>query len=93
MLKNWAQYNLIIAYYHVEGADTALTKANGFYAMYSQMHPNAMHPVNLAYQADAFAGLALQIAKEANRQDAIDYWRKRAPGGIKIIALHPPDTR
>jgi hypothetical protein len=87
--KNWAQYNLVIAYYQQGETATALSKADEFFTTYSSRPQDPMHPVNVAYHADQFAALALQIAKETNRQDDIDFWQKRAPGGIKIIALHP----
>jgi len=87
--KNWAQYNLVIAYYQQGETDTALSKAGEFFAAYPLRPQDPLHPVNVAYHADEFAALALQIAKETNRPDDIDFWQKRASGGIKIIALHP----
>jgi len=87
--RNWGQYNLVIAYYQEGDTDTALSKAEDFFAEYSKPQ-DPMHPVNVVYHASDFAALALQIAKETNRQEAMDLWGKRAPGGIKIVALHPP---
>ena len=88
VLRNWAQYNLVIADYQEGNIDTAFSKAEEFFAEYSQPQ-DPTHPRNGAYHADDFAALALQMAKETKRQDAIDLWQKRAPGGLKVITLHP----
>jgi len=91
--RNWSQYNLVIAYYQEGNTDTALSKAEDFFSEYSQKEQDTTHPVSVVYHSSDFAALALQIAREAKRQDDIDLWQKRAPGGIKIIALHPPGTQ
>lgn len=90
--RSWSQYNLVIAYYQEGNTDTALSKAEDFFTEYSQKQQDTTHPLNVVYHASDFAALALQIATEAKRQDDIDLWQKRAPGGIKIIALHPVGT-
>jgi hypothetical protein len=90
--RNWSQYNLVIAFYQEGNTDTALSKAEDFFAEYSQKQQHTSHTLSVAYHASDFAALALQIATEAKRQDDIDLWQKRAPGGIKIIALHPVGT-
>jgi hypothetical protein len=90
--RNWAQYNQIIAYYQEGNTDTSLSKAEDLFTEYSEKPSDPMHPLNVGYHASDFAALALQIAKETNRQEAMDLWGKRAPGGIKIVALHPPAT-
>jgi hypothetical protein len=88
MNRNWAQYNLVIAEYQEGETGTALAKAEDFFAEYSKPR-DKMHPLNVAYHADDFAALALQIARETQRQNDIEFWQRRAPGGIRIIALHP----
>ncbi len=90
--RNWSQYNLVIANYQEGNTDTALSKAEDFFTEYSQKQQDTAHPLSVAYHASDFAALALQIATEAKRQDDIDLWQKRAPGGIQIIALHPVGT-
>ena len=90
--RNWSQYNLVIAYYQEGNTDTALSKAEDFFTEYSQKEQDTTHPLSVAYHASDFAALALQIATEAKRPDDIDLWQKRAPGSIKIIALHPVGT-
>jgi len=87
--RNWAQYTLVSAYYLGGDTDSALSKADDFYSEYSQKQQQTPYLLPVAYHASDFAALALQIAKESKRPNAIDYWRRRAPGGIKIIALHP----
>jgi tetratricopeptide (TPR) repeat protein len=82
--RNWAQYNLVIAYYQEGDTDTALSKAEDFFTEYSQKPPT-----NVAYHPGDFAAVALQIAKETKRQDAIDLWQKRTPGGLTIVTLRP----
>jgi tetratricopeptide (TPR) repeat protein len=92
--RNWSQYNLVIAHYQEGNTDTALSQAEDFFTEYSQKEKeqDTTHPLNVVYHASDFAALALQIATEAKRQDDADLWQKRAPGGIKIIALHPVGT-
>ncbi|MGC2257256.1 MAG: hypothetical protein WA594_03060 [Candidatus Sulfotelmatobacter sp.] len=90
--RSWSQYNLVIAYSREGNTDTALSKTEDFFTEYSQKEQDTTHPVNVIYHSADFAALALQIATEAKRQDDIDLWQKRAPGGIKIIALHPLAT-
>ena len=90
--RNWSQYNLVIAFYQEGNTGTALSKAEDFFTEYSQKQQDTSHPLSVAYHASDFAALALQIATEAKRQDDIDLWQKRAPGGIKTIALHPVGT-
>jgi hypothetical protein len=95
VIRNWAQYNLVIAYYQEGNTDTALSKAEDFFTEYSQKEQATAHLFGVVYHANDFAALALQIAKESNRQDAIDYWQKRTlgpNGGITTLALHPPDS-
>jgi hypothetical protein len=87
--RNWSRYNLVIAYYQEGNTDTALSKAEDFFTEYSQKQQDTPYPLSVVYHAGDFAALALQIANETKRQDDIDLWQKRAPGGIKIIALHP----
>jgi tetratricopeptide (TPR) repeat protein len=94
--RNWAQYNLVIAYYQEGNTDAALSKAEDFFTEYSQKEQATAHLYGVVYHANDFAALALQIAKESNRQDAIDHWEKRTlgpNGGITTLALHPPDIR
>ncbi len=86
--RSWGQYNLVIAYYQEGDTDKALSKAEEFFAEYSKP-PDPMHPLNVVYHADDFAALALQIAKETKRQEAINLWGPRAPGGLRVISLHP----
>lgn len=89
--RSWAQYNLIIARYQEGDPDGALSKADDLFNEYSKMEQEATptRPLNVVYHSSDFAALALQIARESNRQNAVDLWQKRAPGGIKVIALHP----
>jgi tetratricopeptide (TPR) repeat protein len=91
--KNWAQYNLVVAYNTSGNPDKALSTAEDSFSEYSQKEPDRTHPISIVYHASDFAALALQIATQAKRQDDIDLWQKRASGGIKIIALHPPGTQ
>lgn len=93
--RSWAQYNLIIARYQEGDADGALSKADDFFSEYSRMEQEATptRPLNVAYRSSDFAALALQIARESNRQNAVDLWQKRAPGGVKVIALHPVENQ
>ncbi len=86
--KNWAQYNLVIAYYREGNIETSLAKAEDFFGELSGNTQNPMHPVNVAYHAEDFASLALQIATETKNQDAIDHWSKRA-GNVRVVSLHP----
>ena len=88
IFRNSAQYNLVIASYQEGDVSAALSKAQDFYNEYSGT-PQSTNPANLAHPADDFAGLALQIARETNRQDDVAYWGQRAPGGIKVVAIHP----
>jgi tetratricopeptide (TPR) repeat protein len=90
--KNWAQYNLVIAYYREGNTDAALSKAEDFFAEASQPQ-DPMHPVNVAYQPSDFAALALKIATESKRQDAISLWLKRGGGNVNVIALSPTGYR
>jgi len=90
--RSWSQYNLVIAYSREGNTDSALSKAEDFFTEYSQKQQDTTHPLNVIYHSGDFAALALQIATEAKRQDDIDLWQKRAPGGIKVIALHPLAT-
>jgi hypothetical protein len=93
MMRNWAQYNLIIGYYRAGDTDTALSKADEFYNEYATQTAGGMRPVaNVVYQPNQFASLALQIATESKMPDAMDSWKKKGgtlPGGISVIALHP----
>jgi hypothetical protein len=89
VFRNTGQFNLIISYYQEGQVSTALSKAEEFYKEYSERPSDPMHPWNVAHGADDFAALAVQIARETHRQDDIDLWSRRAPGGIKVIALHP----
>jgi len=89
VFRNAGQFNLIIAYYQEGEISTALSKAEQFYKEYSERPSDPMRPWNVAHNADDFAALALQIAKETNRQADIELWQRRAPGGIKVIALRP----
>jgi hypothetical protein len=90
--KNWAQYNLVIAYYREGNTDFALSKAEDLFAEASQKPQDPLHPVNVAYHAGDFAALALQIATEAKRRDAIDVWQKRA-GNVMVIGFRANDSR
>lgn len=87
--KNWAQYNLVIAYYREGNTETSLVKAEDVYGELSGSAQNPMHPVNVAYHADDFASLALEIATETKNQDAIDHWSRRAAGNVRVVSLHP----
>lgn len=91
VVRNWGQFNLVIAYYQADEVSTALSKAGEFYKEYSERPTDPWHPWNVAHGANDFAALALEIARETNRQDDIDLWQRRAPGGIKVVALRPLD--
>jgi tetratricopeptide (TPR) repeat protein len=90
--RSWSQYNLVIAYSREGNTDSALSKAQDFFTEYSQKEQDTTHALNVIYRSGDFAALALQIATEAKRQDDIDLWQKRAPGGVKIITLRPLAT-
>jgi tetratricopeptide (TPR) repeat protein len=92
IVKNWAEYNLVIAYYREGDPDTALSKADEFFTAYSNAQPDPMHPVNVAYHPHEFASLALQIASEAKMPVAVDLWKRRGgvlSGQVNVIALRP----
>jgi len=90
--KNWAEYNLVIAKYQEGETDAAFSKAQEFYDEYLQWAPDPRHPANLDYHATGFAALALQIARETNRDDEIAIWQPRAPASIRIVAIRPVNT-
>jgi hypothetical protein len=86
--KNWAQYNLVIAYYREGNTETSLARAEDLYRESFGNRQDPLHPVNVAYHGDDFASLALQIAIEAKNQEAVDHWSRRA-GNLKVVSLHP----
>ena len=94
--KNVAQYNLVIAYYREGNIETALSKAEEFVAAYPDAPPDPMHPLTVQFHSRDFASLALQIAIETKRQDAITHWQERGGipfGGVTIGALRPATTQ
>ena len=93
--RNVAQYNLVIAYYREGNTETALSKADDFFAAYPEGPQDPMHPLGVQFHSRDFASLALQIALEAKRQDAIDLWRGRGGipfGGVVVGSFRPPGT-
>jgi tetratricopeptide (TPR) repeat protein len=90
--KNVAQYNLVISYYREGNTETALSKADDYFAAYPEAPPDPMHPLTVQFHSRDFASLAVTIASEAKRQDQIDLWRQRGgvvQGNFYVIALHP----
>ncbi|SPF46468.1 hypothetical protein SBA1_650017 [Candidatus Sulfotelmatobacter kueseliae] len=90
--KNVAQYNLVIAYYREGSTETALSKADDFFAAYPEGPQDPMHPITVQFHSRDFASLALTIATEAKRPQDVDYWRQKGgvvQGGFYVIALHP----
>jgi hypothetical protein len=73
--KGVAQYWLVIAYWHEGNTDLALSTADDYFN-YKLEPGGRWGTVRLSPQKEV-ANLALQIATEANRQDAIDLWRQR----------------
>lgn len=96
ILRNWAQYNLVIAYNLEGNTDKALSSAEDFYTEYLEKERDISRPTGVVFHASNFAELALQIATNAKRQNDIDLWHKRGAfgpnGGISVIALRPPGT-
>jgi hypothetical protein len=92
LMRNWAQYNLIIGYYRSGDTDSALSKAEEFYNEYASQTADGMRPVaNVVYQPNQFASLALQIATESKMPQAADSWKKKGgtmSAGISVIDLH-----
>jgi hypothetical protein len=94
--KNVAQYNLVIAYYREGNIETALSNADDFFAAYPEGPQDPMHPLTVQFHSRDFASLALQIAAEAKRQDAINLWRDRGGipfGGVTVGAFRPTSTQ
>jgi hypothetical protein len=94
--KNVAQYNLVIAYYREGNTDTALSKADDFFAAYPEGPQDPMHPITVQFHSRDFANLALTIATEANRSQDVDYWRQKGGvvlGNFYVIALHPSNPQ
>ena len=94
--KNVAQYNLVIAYYREGNIETALSKADDFFAAYPEGPPDPAHPITLQFHSRDFASLALQIAIETKRQDAVSLWRERGGipfGGVAVGAFRATSTR
>jgi len=94
--KNVAQYNLVIAYYRQGNTETALSKADDFFAAYPEGPPDPMHPLTVQFHSRDFASLALTIATEAKRPQDVDYWRQKGgvvQGNFYVIALHPNDAQ
>jgi tetratricopeptide (TPR) repeat protein len=90
--KNVAQYNLVIAYYRKGSTETALSKADDFFAAYPEGPQDPMHPITVQFHSRDFASLALTIATEAKRPQDVDYWRQKGgvvQGDFYVIALHP----
>jgi tetratricopeptide (TPR) repeat protein len=90
--KNVAQYNLVIAYYREGNTETALSKADDFFAAYPEGPQDPMHPITVQFHSRDFASLALTIATEAKRPQDVDYWRQKGGvvlGNFYVIALHP----
>jgi len=90
--KNVAQYNLVIAYYREGNIETALSKADDFFAAYPEGPQDPMHPITVQFHSRDFASLALTIATEAKRPQDVDYWRQKGgvvQGNFYVIALHP----
>lgn len=79
----------MIAYYREGNIEASLAKAEDLYRESFAYRQDPMHPVNVAYHADDFASLALQIATETRNQDAMDRWSRRAPGNVRVVSLHP----
>jgi tetratricopeptide (TPR) repeat protein len=94
--KNVAQYNLVIAYYREGNIEAALSRADDFFAAYPEGPQDLMHPITLQFHSRDFASLALQIAIETKRQDAINFWREGGGipfGGVSVGAFRPPGTQ
>jgi tetratricopeptide (TPR) repeat protein len=94
--KNVAQYNLVIAYYREGNIESALSNADDFFAAYPEGPQDPMHPITLQFHSRDFASLALQIAIETKRQDAINLWRERGGipfGGVSVGAFRPTSTQ
>lgn len=92
IIRSWAEYNLVIGYYRAGDTETALSKADEFYSKYAAEVQGATPVMNVAYQPNQFASLALQIATEAKMPEAMDSWKKKGgttAGSISVIALHP----
>ncbi len=90
--KNVAQYNLVIAYYREGNTETALSKADDFFAAYPEGPQDPMHPITVQFHSRDFASLALTIATEAKRPQDVDYWRQKGgvvQGSFYVIGLHP----
>jgi hypothetical protein len=91
--RNWAQYNLVIAYYRQGNTDAALSKADDLYTEALERRDPG-HP--LAYSAQSIASLALQIAADENKKVAIDLWRTRGgtvAGSLNVVAIRPVATQ
>jgi len=94
--KNVAQYNLVIAYYREGNTDAALSQADDLFAAYPEGPPDPTHPLTVQFHSRDFASLALQIAIETKRQDAISLWRERGGipfGGVTVGAFRPTSTQ
>lgn len=93
IVKNWSEYNLVIAYYREGQLDTAFSKADDFYREYSNTTPDTLHPINVSYHAKDFASLAVEIAREANMPEEEQRWKERGGfglGSVNVISrLHP----
>jgi hypothetical protein len=93
---NWAQYQLVIAYYEEGDTDTALSKADAFYTAELDWPRDRWQTIGVAYQPKQFASLALQIATDAGKSDEVDKWRNRGGalmGKVSEVALHPYGSR
>ena len=94
--KNVAEYNLVIAYYREGNIEAALSKADELFAAYPEGPQDPMHPLTVQFHSRDFASLALQVATEAKRQDAVNLWRERGGipvGGVSVIAFRPTSSR
>lgn len=67
-------YNLIVAYQHEGKTDSALNTSE---ALFNFVSRNFQHFDERPYSRREIATLALQVATQANRQDAASLWRDR----------------
>lgn len=93
IVKNWSEYNLVIAYYRAGDVETAFSKADDFFQEYSNLSPGTQPGVNVAYHARDFASLAVEIAREAKMPAEEQRWKERGGmglGNVNVISpLHP----
>ncbi len=78
--KNMALYGLVTAYYRDHNFDAALSAADEFFsfASYEEFPPRIYSQSRMQPNTPAqMAQLAVQIATEAGRQDALNLWQSR----------------